>query len=148
VIEAGRRKLFEIRESRVKPGRDEKILTAWNGLMLAGFAEASAILERADYGDVARANARFLLSQLKKDGLLLRTHKAGESKLNAYLEDYANLIHGLIALYESTGELEWLESALELADKMIEQFWDDEAGWFFLHRQKSRTVNRQIERMV
>jgi len=131
VIQAGRRKLFEIRESRVKPGRDEKILTAWNGLMLAGFAEASAILERADYGDVARANARFLLSQLKKDGLLLRTHKAGESKLNAYLEDYANLIHGLIALYESTGELEWLESALELADKMIEQFWDDEAGGFF-----------------
>ncbi|HSQ25071.1 MAG TPA: thioredoxin domain-containing protein, partial [Pyrinomonadaceae bacterium] len=131
IIETGRRALFDIRESRVKPGRDEKILTAWNGLMLASFAEASALLDRADYGEVARANAKFLLSHLKKEGLLLRTYKAGESKLNAYLEDYANLVHGLIALYESTGELEWFQNALQLTDKMIEQFWDDEAGGFF-----------------
>jgi uncharacterized protein YyaL (SSP411 family) len=131
VIERSRRKLFDIREGRVKPGRDEKILTAWNGLMLASFAEAAAILNRDDYVEIARANARFLLSELKKDGLLLRTHKAGESKLNAYLEDYANLIHGLIALYEATGELQWFESALSLADTMVEQFWDDEAGGFF-----------------
>jgi uncharacterized protein len=131
IIEKGRRKLFELRERRVKPGRDEKVLTAWNGLMLASFAEASAILDRADYGQVARANAKFLLSDLMRDGLLLRSYKAGESKLNAYLEDYANLIHGLIALYEATGELEWLENAIGLADKMIEQFWDDEAGGFF-----------------
>ena len=131
IIEKGRRALFDIRERRVKPGRDEKILTAWNGLMLTSFAEASAILDRADYGEVARANAKFLLSHLKQDGLLLRSYKAGESKLNAYLEDYANLVHGLIALYEATGELEWFENAIELADKMIEQFWDDEAGGFF-----------------
>jgi uncharacterized protein YyaL (SSP411 family) len=131
IIETSRRTLFEIRERRIKPGRDEKILTAWNGLMLVSFAEAAAILDREDYGEVARANATFLLSNLQKDGLLLRTHKAGESKLNAYLEDYANLIHGLIALYESTGEFEWFENALGLADKMIEQFWDDEAGGFF-----------------
>ncbi len=131
IIETSRRTLFDIRERRVKPGRDEKILTAWNGLMLASFAEAAAILDRADYGEVARANANFLLSHLKREGLLLRTYKAGESKLNAYLEDYANLIHGLIALYESTGELEWFENAVELADKMVEQFWDDESGGFF-----------------
>src|SRR5262245_35937304 len=131
IIEQGRRTLFAIREARVKPGRDEKVLTAWNGLMLASFAEASAILERPDYAQVARANGRFLLSHLQKDGLLLRTYKAGESKLNAYLEDYANLIHGLMALYEATGELEWFESGLRLTDKMIEQFWDDEAGGFF-----------------
>ena len=146
IIEASRRRLFDIRESRIKPGRDEKILTAWNGLMLASFAEASAILDREDYGDVARANAKFLLSQLKKDGLLLRTHKAGESKLNAYLEDYANLIHGLIALYESTGELEWFENALELADKMVEQFWDDEAGgFFFTGKSHERLIVRSKE---
>jgi uncharacterized protein YyaL (SSP411 family) len=131
IISAGRRKLFEIRERRVKPGRDDKILTAWNGLMLASFAEASAILDRDDYRQVARASAQFLLSNLLQDGLLLRSHKAGESKLNAYLEDYANLIHGLIALYESTGEIEWFHQAVKLADRMIEQFWDDEAGGFY-----------------
>jgi uncharacterized protein YyaL (SSP411 family) len=115
----------------VKPGRDEKVLTAWNGLMLTSFAEASAILDRADYGDVARSNARFLLTDLQRDGLLLRTWKHGEAKLNGYLEDYANLIDGLISLYEATGELDWIENAIALAEKMIEQFWDDEAGGFF-----------------
>ncbi|HXI75034.1 MAG TPA: thioredoxin domain-containing protein, partial [Pyrinomonadaceae bacterium] len=75
IIDNGRRKLFEIREKRVKPGRDEKILTAWNGLMLASFAEAGAILNRADYREVARSNARFLLKDLQRDGLLLRTCK-------------------------------------------------------------------------
>ncbi len=131
IIETGRQKLFQLREQRIKPGRDEKVLTAWNGLMLASLAEASAILERPDYADVARANARFLLASLQRDGLLLRTYKDGEAKLNAYLEDYACLIHGLICLYESTGEFEWIGSAASLADKMIDQFWDDEAGGFF-----------------
>ena len=130
-IKTGRQKLFELREQRVKPGRDEKVLTAWNGLMLASLAEASAILERSDYRNVAEANARFLLAHLQKDGLLLRSYKDGEAKLNAYLEDYACLIHGLISLYEATGELTWIESAVSLADKMIEQFWDESAGGFF-----------------
>src|SRR2546421_8428541 len=131
IIDNGRRKLFEIREKRVKPGRDEKILTAWNGLMLASFAEAGAILNRADYREVARSNARFLLTDLQRDGLLLRTYKDGQAKLNGYLEDYASLIDGLISLYEATGELEWIEGGITLAEKMINQFWDDEAGGFF-----------------
>ncbi|HEX7530826.1 MAG TPA: hypothetical protein VF333_06770, partial [Pyrinomonadaceae bacterium] len=122
---------FELREQKVKPDRDEKVLTAWNGLMLASLAEASAILERSDYRSVAEANAHFLLAHLQKDGLLLRSYKDGEAKLNAYLEDYACLIHGLISLYEATGELTWIESAVSLADKMIEQFWDESAGGFF-----------------
>jgi uncharacterized protein YyaL (SSP411 family) len=100
-------------------------------LMLASFAEAAAVFDRSDYADVARANARFLLTLLQNDGLLLRTYKSGEAKLNAYLEDYASLIHGLICLYEATGELEWIENAVRLADTMIDQFWDDEAGGFF-----------------
>jgi uncharacterized protein YyaL (SSP411 family) len=131
IIERGRRKLFALREQRIKPGRDEKILTAWNGLMLTAFAEASAILERSDYLDIARHNARFLLSQLQRDGLLLRTYKSGEAKLNAYLEDYACLIDGLISIYEATGELTWIEAAVSLADKMIDQFWDEAGGGFF-----------------
>jgi uncharacterized protein YyaL (SSP411 family) len=130
-LDSGRQKLFALREQRIKPGRDEKVLTAWNGLMLTSFAEASAILERADYGNVAEANARFLLTHLQKDGLLLRTYKDGEAKLNGYLEDYACLIDGLISLYEATGELTWIESAVLLADTMIEQFWDDDQGGFF-----------------
>ena len=130
-LEAGRRKLFEIRERRIKPGRDEKVLTAWNGLMLSSFAEAAAILDRPDYRSVAEANAGFLLDHLQRDGLLLRTYKAGEAKLNAYLEDYACLIDGLISLYEATGTLKWIESAISLADRMIDEFWDAESGGFF-----------------
>jgi len=148
IIDSGREKLFALREQRIKPGRDEKVLTAWSGLMLAGFAEASAILERPDYRKVAEANARFLLSHLKKDGLLLRAYKDGEAKLNAYLEDYACLIDGLISLYEATGELTWIESAVALADKMIEQFWDDgEGGFFFTGKSHEKLIVRSKEFM-
>jgi uncharacterized protein YyaL (SSP411 family) len=131
VIERGRKRVCEIRDTRIKPGRDEKILTAWNGLMLASFAEGSAILERSDYRAVAEANAHFILSHLQNEGLLFRTCKNGEAKLNAYLEDYACLLDGLVSLYEATGELPWLEAAVSLADTMIDQFWDDRDGGFF-----------------
>ena len=99
--------------------------------MLSSFAEASAILNREDYKEIAEANARFLLSNLRQYGLLLRTYKDGEAKLNAYLEDYACLLDGLICLYEATGELRWLEEALPLTQTMLEQFWDEEDGGFF-----------------
>ncbi|MDT4968688.1 MAG: uncharacterized protein QOJ64_3425 [Acidobacteriota bacterium] len=131
VLDQGRAKLFQIREGRVKPDRDEKVLTAWNGLMLASFAEAGAILERDDYTKVAEENAKFVLDNLRRDGLLLRTYKAGQAKLNGYLEDYAFLIDGLITLYQTTGALTWLEEAIVLVDSMISEFWDDEAGGFF-----------------
>jgi hypothetical protein len=90
-----RRKLFAAREKRVHPGRDEKVLASWNGLMLAAFAEAARALERNDYREVAERNAEFLLRELRQEnGRLLRTWKAGEAKLNGYLEDYAFLIEG------------------------------------------------------
>jgi uncharacterized protein len=130
-LERSRSLLFKLREGRVKPGRDEKILTAWNGMMLASFAEAGAILGRDDYQEVARRNARFLLKNLRKNGLLLRSYKDGIAKLNAYLEDYAFLAEGLLTLYETTGELEWLEESVAISEKMIEEFWDDEDGGFF-----------------
>lgn len=131
VLERSRRKLFDVREQRVKPARDEKILTAWNGMMLAAFAEAGTILDRVDYTAVAKRNARFVLHNLRKDGLLLRTHKDGRARLNGYLEDYAFLIDGLVTLYETTGELEWLEESLRITDTMLDEFWDDEEGGFF-----------------
>jgi uncharacterized protein YyaL (SSP411 family) len=130
-LERGRRELFAVRERRIKPGRDEKILTAWNGLMLASFAEAAAVLDRADYLEVAGKNAQFVLDQLRRDGLLLRTYKDGQAKLNGYLEDYAFFADGLVALYEATGELRFLEEARDLTERMIEEFWDQEEGGFF-----------------
>jgi len=130
-LDRSRKILFAARETRVKPARDEKVLTAWNGLMLAGFAEAAAILNRSDYLAVAKQNARFVLDNLRRDGLLLRTYKDGQAKLNAYLEDYAFFIDGLVTLFETSGELQWLEEARTLTATMIEEFWDDEEGGFF-----------------
>src|SRR5256714_6532406 len=130
-LERGRRKLFTAREKRIKPGRDEKILTAWNGLMLASFAEAAAVLERDDYRSVAENNARFVLDNLRRDSLLLRSYKDGQAKLNGYLEDYAFFADGLITLYETTGDLLWLTEALSITNKMIEEFWDEEEGGFY-----------------
>jgi uncharacterized protein YyaL (SSP411 family) len=127
----GKQILFEVRERRIKPGRDEKMLTAWNGLMLRSFAEAAQVLSRGDYLEVATRNAEFVLSTLKRDGRLLRTHKDGESKLNAYQEDYAYLIDGLLALYEASFDPRWFVEARALADTMIEQFWDAEQGGFY-----------------
>jgi uncharacterized protein YyaL (SSP411 family) len=126
-----RQKLFELREKRIKPDRDEKIITAWNGLMLASFAEAGVILDRADYTDAARKNADFVLSQLRRDGFLLRTWKDGLAKYNAYLEDYAFFVEGLVTLYETTGEFRWLKEAIALTDRMIDEFWDGEGDGFF-----------------
>ena len=131
ILDRGRQQLFNLREHRIKPARDEKVLTAWNGLMLASFAEAAAILDRDDYRKVAEANADFLLDNLYRDGLLLRTWKTGEAKLNGYLEDYACFIEGLTCLFEATGTVRWLEQAIKLTDKMIEEFWDDQDGGFF-----------------
>src|SRR6185295_18429253 len=130
-LDRSRQILFAVREKRVKPARDEKILTAWNGLMLASFAEAAAVLDRSDYLEAAQRNARFVLDNLRRDQLLLRTYKDGQAKLNAYLEDYAFFIDGLVTLFETSGELLWLEEAVSLTTKMIDEFWDDEEGGFF-----------------
>ena len=130
-LKESKRKLFELRETRVKPDRDEKIITAWNGLMLASFAEAGVILNRPDYSEAARQNAEFLLSNLRHDGALFRTWKDGVAKFNAYLEDYAFLSEGLLTLFETTGEFRWLKEAQVLSDRMIEEFWDSLSGGFF-----------------
>jgi uncharacterized protein YyaL (SSP411 family) len=130
-LERARAILFAEREMRVKPARDEKILTAWNGLMLAAFAEAAAIFNRSDYLQIARSNAQFVLENLLQDGLLLRTYKDGRAKLNAYLEDYAFFIDGLLTLFETSGDLQSFEAAQRLTATMIDEFWDDELGAFF-----------------
>jgi len=123
--------LFAEREERIKPNRDEKVLTAWNGLMLAAFADAAAVFGSDDYLDIAKQNAAFISTELQNDGRLLRTWKQGTAKLNGYIEDYANVADGLIVLYQVSGEVEYLAEAKRLADLMITEFWDQENGGFF-----------------
>jgi uncharacterized protein len=132
VVRRGKKKLFEIRESRVKPGRDEKILTAWNGLMLRSFAEAGCVLGREDYCNTAVKNADFLLSCLCLDGRVFRSHKDGQARFNGYLDDYACLVDGLISVYETTFNPRWIQAAVQIAGTMIAKFWDPQGKAFYL----------------
>jgi uncharacterized protein YyaL (SSP411 family) len=132
LIERGRRQLFTERENRIKPHRDEKILTSWNGLMLVSFANAAAVLNRRDYLERALKNAEFLLRELQQNGRLLRTFKDGQAKLNGYLEDYACFVEGLLSLFEASGQLRWLEEAVHLNETMLDQFWDAQSASFYL----------------
>jgi uncharacterized protein len=143
VLSRCRKTLLGERAKRVRPDRDDKILTAWNGLMMASFAEAGAILDRADYLDTAKKNATFVLGNLEREGLLLRTFKDGQAKLNGYLEDYAFYSDALLSLYESTGELRWLKESLRLTDKMLSEFWDEqEGGLFFTGKSHEQLIVR------
>jgi hypothetical protein len=130
-LKQGRELLFQAREQRIKPGRDEKILTSWNGLMLRSFAEAARYLDRPDYLQVAQRNATFLLAAMRQNGRLLRTYKDGRAHLNGYLEDYAFLADGLLALYEASFDPRWFREARELMDQAIVLFADEQHGGFF-----------------
>jgi uncharacterized protein YyaL (SSP411 family) len=126
-----RQRLYDAREERIHPGRDEKVLTSWNGLMLAAFAEAARALERDDYRQIAERNAEFLLTELRQEnGRLLRTWNAGVAKLNGYLEDYGYLIEGLLELYQTTFEPRWFVAAQELAETMLEHFADTQGALY------------------
>ena len=132
-LAASRTELYGLRSQRVWPGLDDKVLTSWNGLMLAAFAEAGQTLRRPDYIEAAISNADFLHRTMRRDsGRLFRTWKAGsEAKYNAYLEDYAFLADGLLALYEATFEASWVDWARELAELMLAHFRDTTNGGFF-----------------
>jgi uncharacterized protein YyaL (SSP411 family) len=124
-----RRKLFEAREKRVRPGRDEKVLVSWNGLMLAAFAEAARALNRDDCYEVAERTASFLLHELRQEnGRLLHSWKAGDARLNGYLEDYSYVIEGLLELYQTTFDPRWFLAAQELAETMIAHFQAPDGG--------------------
>ncbi|HST39956.1 MAG TPA: thioredoxin domain-containing protein, partial [Conexibacter sp.] len=127
-----RRRLLAVRDRRVRPGLDDKRLTAWNALMIAALAEAGALLEREDYLDAARAAADFLLGSVQDDdGRLRRSWKDGRATLPGYLEDHAYLLEALLTLYEATFEPRWFAAARRLADVTIAQFGDDAQGGFF-----------------
>ena len=130
-IQRGKAKLLEVREQRIHPLRDDKVLTSWNGMMLRSFAEAGAALNRQDYLQAASDNAAFLLENMRPEGRLLRTFREGRAKLLGYLEDYAFAADGLLALYEATFEFRWLRESVGLADEMLRLFWDEELGGFY-----------------
>jgi uncharacterized protein len=126
-------RLFALREQRPKPFRDDKAIASWNGLALAALAEAGRRLERRDWLDAASRLAEFLLGPLSAPaGRLHRTWRAGQAKGTGYLDDYADVAHGLLELHVATGELRWLEEARRLALLAVELFGDDELGGFFL----------------
>ena len=128
----GRATLLAARAGRVWPFLDDKVLTGWNALMLGALAEAAAVFDRSDYLAAAEANADFLLTTMRgADGRLLRSYRGGEVKLKGYLEDYAFLVDGLIALYEASFEARWLREAQSLADAMLALFWDEDAANFY-----------------
>jgi len=130
-LQRSRKMLFKVREQRIRPGRDEKILTSWNGLMLRSFAEAGRYLNRPDYLNIAIANAEFLLRTVRPEGRLLRTYKDGRAHLKGYLEDYAFLADGLLALYEASFDPRWFAEARLLMDEAIQLFADEQNTGFF-----------------
>ena len=124
-------KLFQEREKRPKPFRDEKILTSWNGLMLSGLAEAIKILPHPSYLEAANRTLDFIFTKMFRGGHLLHTYKSGTAKILGYLDDYAFLAAGLLDLFEATVNRAHLDRALELAEIMLHEFWDEAGGGFF-----------------
>lgn len=133
MLARARQKLYRVRAERVWPGTDDKVLTAWNGLMLAAFAEAGRVLQRSDYTQVAVENAEFLFETMRDEkGRVWRTWREGsDPHYNGYLEDYAYLADGLLALYQTVFDERWFRWARELMEIVVEQFRDEEAGGFF-----------------
>ena len=125
-------RLFAVRELRVHPGKDDKILTDWNGLMITAFAKAAQAFQRPDYAGAAARSADFILTRLRTpDGRLLHRYRDGDAAFPAYADDYAFLVSGLIDLHLATSEVRYLEEALHLNSIFIRHFWDNEQGGFF-----------------
>jgi uncharacterized protein len=131
LIAEAKQKLFTVREGRIKPGRDEKILASWNGLMLSAFANAAKVLGHPRYAEIARHNADFLWTRLYRDGRLLHSFKDGQARFNAYLDDYAFVAAALVDLYEATFERVYLDRAVELTEILLSRFWDEKEGGFY-----------------
>ncbi len=130
-LDEARPLLLETREKRIRPGRDEKVIAAWNGMMLRAFAEASRVLDRPDYLDAAIKNAKFILANLRNGKFLYHTFKDGKARINGFLEDYAHVVDGLIALYEASFDRRWVEEAVALAETMINEFSAENGPGFF-----------------
>ncbi len=130
-LKSWREKMRLVRSKRVPPPLDDKILTGWNGLMIASMAKGARVLDEPKYAKAAAASADFILTHMRKDGRLLRTYRGGQARLTAYLSDYAFLIEGLLNLYEATFDQRWLDEAVKLTDISIDYYYDESKGGFF-----------------
>jgi uncharacterized protein len=129
-IKRARLSLLKVRERRIRPARDDKVLACWNGLMLASLSEAACVLNRDDYLTAAVASGTFLLEAMISDGYLKHTWKDGEVRIEGYLDDYALAIEGLLSLHQATFAGRWLREAIRLSAVMVDDFWDGPAGCF------------------
>lgn len=143
-----RQALFDQREERIHPGKDDKVLTSWNGLMIMALAKGYKVLGRPEYLDAAVRATRFIVSTLRlPEGRLLARYRDGEAAFAAYLDDYAFMIWGLLELYEASFELEFLKLAVDLNKQMIDLFWDEERGGLFFYGSDSEQLfsrNKEI----
>ncbi|MCE8423759.1 MAG: thioredoxin domain-containing protein [Candidatus Methanoperedens sp.] len=132
-FESKRRKLFSAREKRIHPGKDDKILTDWNGLMIAAFARASQVFDEPEYAKAARSASEFILSKIRStNGRLYHRYRDGETAISGFLDDHAFFIWGLLELYEATFEVHYLKAALEINNDLLKHFWDNKDGGFFI----------------
>ena len=139
-LDSARAKLLAVRNRRVWPARDEKILTSWNGLAIAGLASAARALDRDDYVQSAARAVEFLRRHCWFDGRLLAVHKDGRSRFAAYLDDHAFLAWGLLELLQARWHGPWLAWAIELAEALLRHFEDREAGGFFFTADDHETL--------
>ncbi|MFC1952394.1 thioredoxin domain-containing protein [Chloroflexota bacterium] len=131
-VETIRQKLFKYREQRIRPHKDDKVLTDWNGLMIAALAKGARVYDEPQYLDAAKRASEFILNHLRTpDGRLLHRYRDGQVAVPAYIDDYAFLIYGILELYEATFNVSYLKTILELNEDLIEHFWDDATGGFF-----------------
>jgi len=130
-IQKAKEKLRVERAKRIPPLTDDKVIVAWNGLMIAAFARAGFVFEQNQYIETAKKAAEFVLNTLMVNGELHRSHRSGKVNTKAFLDDYAAMVYGLLELFEVTGDSKWMDKAIQFQDQMIQKFWDHGKGGFF-----------------
>lgn len=140
-LEEARQQLFQHREQRIHPHKDDKILTSWNGLFIMALAKGAKALQKPEYADAAKRAVDFILNRMRReDGRLLVRYRDGEAAFPGYLDDYAFLVWGLIELYEATFEIDYLREAVELNREMLTLFWDEEKDGLFFYGNDSEQL--------
>jgi uncharacterized protein YyaL (SSP411 family) len=131
-VETARQKLFTARNKRIHPYKDDKILTDWNGLMIAALAKGAQVCNEPEYANVAKRAADFILTDMHRpDGRILHRYRDGHAAILANVDDYAFLIWGLLELYETIFDVHYLQTAFDLNNEMIKYFWDEQDGGFY-----------------
>ena len=147
-----RGKLFEARSERVPPGTDTKVLASWNGLMIRAFAHAGFYLDEPDYLAAAERAAEFILREMVEGDIdgdfeLMRTYKDERARITGYLDDYAMFASGLLEIFEATGGRRWLERAERIVDRMIDLFWDDDGGFYYVGEHHENLIIRDKDQV-